>query len=255
IGLTPADPAAEVTVEVSYFGIVTELSQDGNPLTDAEHGGVLYAAYTYTDGDGYYYTGVARCLTPAQTACCTTESWDYLHAKLTVGSVTSHRFTLEPSSLKLCGCLTEATNTKLWAIDDQDYNYTLGYGRLWTYEDCFAKAGITLESVGDGDMVAADPCECENEKFVLEWERLCNACEYEFDISLNSAFSQIVLDEQDFAPAAGYPAGRYYDPPSNAAPSIVIAQGDLDCNTTYYWRVRAHYADTGETIQSWWSDG
>ncbi|GAI27390.1 unnamed protein product, partial [marine sediment metagenome] len=158
IGLTPSVP--EVTVAVSYYGIVTELSGDGNPLTDAEHGGVLYAAYA---------GGVARCLTPAQTSCCATESWDYLSAKLG----TAVAFTLEPSSLKLCGCLTEATNSKLWAIDNQAYAYVAGEGRLWTYEDCFAKEAPELTAVADGKALPSDPCDCWNEKFVLEWERLC----------------------------------------------------------------------------------
>jgi len=123
-------------------------------------------------------------------------------------------------------------------------------GRLWTYEDCFAKAGITLKSVADGAMVASDPCICANEKFVLTWERLCNACEYEFDISLDEDFTQIVRDETDY-PSTG---DKYYKPPKGEAPSVVIGEGDIDCNTTYYWRVRAHYAETPETIASWWSD-
>ena len=252
-----ADATAGSALDLSYYGIASELSQDGNPLTDAAHGGVLYATYTYTTG-GYYYAGVARCLTPAKTACCTTESWDYLHAKLTVGTTASHRFTLEPSSLRLCGCLTPATNTKLWAIDDQLYNYTGGIGRLWTYEDCFAKEAVTLSSVADGETVASDPCECWNDKFVLEWERLCNACYYDIQISLDKDFNQIISTPTD--PRMTWPAASTtsltesrYGPPTGASPSYVVPSGALDCNTKYWWRVRAYEAETNEVIHSFYS--
>jgi len=195
-------------------------------------------------------------LGPATTACCDDEGWDCLVAKLTG----DEEFTREPSSLKICGCLSKDTNSELWAIDDRDYYHdylSVGakfddgdMGRLWTYEDCFAKVGIDLTAVGDGDTVASDPCICANDKFVLEWERLCNACEYEFDISLDEDFTQIVVDEQDYDTTVN----KYYEPPKGEAPSVVIGEGDIDCNTTYYWRVRAHFAETDEEIASWWSD-
>ncbi len=238
--------------DIDFFGIVLDRPSPGNPKTKASTGGVLYAAFY--DGE---WSGVARCLTPASTPCCSDESWDCLTAKLTADE---EEFTREPSSLKICGCLSKDTNSNLFAIDDRDYydDYdfdgakftTSAEGRLWTYEDCFAKAGIDLTAVGDGDMVASDPCICANDKFVLEWERLCNACEYEFDISMDEDFNQIVVDEQDYDTTAN----GYYKPPKGSAPSVVIGEGDIDCNTTYYWRVRAHYAETDEIIQSWWSD-
>jgi len=234
-----------------YFGIVLD-NADGNPQTDEDTGGVLYAAFY--DGDT---SGVARLLGPATTACCDDEGWDCLVAKLTGDEL----FTREPSSLKICGCLSEDSNSELWAIDNryyyEDYDFvgakfiTSAEGRLWTYEDCFGKVGIDLTAVGDGDMVASDPCICANEKFVLQWERLCNACEYEFDISLDEDFTQIVADELDYLTGK---EDYYYLPPKGSAPSVVIDQGDIDCNTTFYWRVRAHYAETDEIIASWWSD-
>jgi len=234
-----------------YFGIVLD-TKDGNRKTDEDTGGVLYAAFY--DGDT---SGVARCLTPASTPCCDDESWDCLFAKLTG----DEEFTREPSSLKICGCLSKDTNSELWAIDNNDYynDYDLAdakfldsdMGRLWTYEDCFAKFGIDLTAVGDGDTVASDPCICANDKFVLTWERLCNACEYEFDISLDEDFTQIVADETDYLTGTW---DYYYKPPKGETPSVVIGQGDIDCSTTYYWRVRAHYAETDEEIASWWSD-
>ncbi len=232
---------------VDYFGVVTELSKDGNPKTKAANGGVLYAVYY--DGAG---SGVARQLSPAAATCCGDLSWDYLTAKLDADAA----FTLEPTALKICGCLTSATNSNLWAIDNDDYQMSDGKdGTPWVYEDCFGKFGVELTAVGDGDMVASDPCECANEKFVLEWERLCNECEYDIDISLNSAFTQIVLDEGNIMVQYPSLAGTVaYDPPKNAEPSVVIWEGAIDCNTTYYWRVRTRYAETTEIIRSFWSD-
>lgn len=233
---------------VDYFGVVTELSKDGNPKTSASTGGVLYAAYY--DGAG---SGVARQLSPAAATCCGDLSWDYLTAKLDADAA----FTLEPTALKICGCLTSATNSNLYAIDVDDDGYQMSDGKdgtPWVYEDCFGKFGVELSVVADGATVASDPCVCANEKFVLEWDRLCNECEYDIDISLNSAFTQIVLDEGDLIARYGAGAGGFYDPPKNAEPSVVIWEGALDCNTTYYWRVRSRYAETTEIIRSFWSD-
>ncbi|MCK4403026.1 MAG: C2H2-type zinc finger protein [Dehalococcoidia bacterium] len=253
------------TNELDYYGIVTELSQDGNPKTKAANGGVLYAVYSgvtaITDAP---CSGVARCLTPAQETCCGQLSWDYLFCKL---SVDTEEFSRDPSALKICGCLTADSNSNLFAIDNRAYYaaYTFSagakfttsaQGRLWTYEDCFAKAGITLEAVADGVTVASDPCICANEKFVLEWERLCNACEYDLQISLDDDFTQIVFDNTNLLADGRYTAGPggFYDPPKNETPTVVIWEDAIDCNTTYYWRVRSRYAETPETIRSFWSD-
>ena len=45
-----------------------------------------------------------------------------------------------------------------------------------------------------------------------------------------------------------------YKVPYGAAPSYVIMEGDLDCATTYYWRVKVCKAETGQLIQSFKSD-
>lgn len=47
---------------------------------------------------------------------------------------------------------------------------------------------------------------------------------------------------------------RFYLPPRPLEPDILVAKGFLDCNETYWWRVRARLAETGEVIRSWWSD-
>jgi len=227
-----------------YYGIVTEISQSGNPKTTSTTGGVLYALGS---------DGMARQLTPASALCCNNLGWDWLDANL--GDLACG-FGLDPRPLKICGCLTPSSNTHLWAIDNCCYDMDGGdsSGSPWVYRDCFSKAGPTLLNVPDASVVAAGDCACGNEVFSLSWERLCNECEYEFDISLNDAFTKIVVTEQDAAFNGFIGDGGFYDPPSNTSPSVVIAEGVLDCSTEYFWRVRTRYSDKPETIRSWWSN-
>jgi len=245
-------------VEVGYYGIVLS-NAEGNPETDATTGGVLYA--TFYDADGNV-TGVARCLNPAEEVACGEAMWDYL-----IEDVNEYRgaFTLEPSSLKLCGCLTPDSNSKLWAIDDARYyngtvvknhpDYDATLGRLWTYEDCFAKAGPAIVSPADNALVDADPCYCWNDAFTLKWERQCDACSYNLQIARDADFTEVVFEingkDEDTC------LENDYDPSSGSNPSYVVANGALgtgSCGTTFYWRVRSADAETGEIIHSWWSE-
>jgi len=244
-------------VEVGYYGIVLS-NAEGNPETDATTGGVLYA--TFYDADGNV-TGVARCLNPAEEVACGEAMWDYL-----IEDVNEYHgaFTLEPSSLKLCGCLTPDSNSKLWAIDDAlyyngtvvknhpDYDATLG--RLWTYEDCFAKAGPAIVSPADNALVDADPCYCWNDAFTLKWERQCDACSYNLQIARDADFTEVVFEINGKNSDC---TENDYDPSSGSTPSYVVANGDLgigSCGTRFYWRVRSADAETGEIIHSWWSE-
>jgi len=252
-------------VEVGYYGIVLS-NATGNPETDATTGGVLYA--TFYDADGNV-TGVARCLNPAEEVACGEAMWDYL-----IEDVNEYHgaFTLEPSSLKLCGCLTPDTNARLWAIDDAryyngtvvkdvvdgvvtehpDYNATLG--RLWTYEDCFAKAGPAIVSPANDVVVDADPCYCWNDAFTLKWERQCDACSYNLQISRDADFTEVVFEINGKNSDC---TENDYDPSSGSTPSYVVADAALgtgSCGTRFYWRVRSADAETGEIIHSWWSE-
>jgi hypothetical protein len=248
--------------QVGYYGIVLS-NAEGNPETDATTGGVLYA--TFYDADDNV-TGVARCLNPAEEVACGEALWDYL-----IEDVNEYHgaFTLEPSSLKICGCLSPDTNSKLWAIDDAHYyngtvveedpRYIARLGRLWSYEDCYAKAGPALKSPATGALVDADPCYCWNDAFTLKWDRQCDACSYNLQISLDEDFTEVVVDI----------SGKYdgippddcteidYEPPKGSAPSYVVENGALgtgSCGTTFYWRVRSADAETGEIIHSPWSE-
>jgi len=232
--------------DFNYTGIALELSQDGNPLTSAANGGVLYASYTWSSLSSAY-SGVARNLTPAAERCCGSWSWDYLECGL---SEDEEEFETEPSSLRLCGCLTPSTNTHLFAIDWGDYNMSDGKnGTVWTWEDCFAKAAPELMMPDDGSMIPADPCACTNGEMVLKWERQCNACSYDIQVAKDEGFEVVVLDSSDFGAS-----GHYY-PPSGADPSAVIEPTQLECSRTYYWRVRVADAEPcDQVVHSFWSE-
>jgi hypothetical protein len=264
--------------EYAYTGIVLSYL-GGNPFTAADTGGVLYASYIYYDEYyGYYGTGVARSLTPIveEEACamCPSE-WDYLDESMPEnyfygsGNI---EFEATPFALKMCGCLNpptsnddQANNTHLYAIDTAyDYNlvdgtYSEGYGgAVWTFDDCYAKKAVEVASPADGFVVATSTCDCCNVPFNIFWDRLCDACCYDIEFALDADFTQIVpvyYDDMIDGPLAQELDGDgfFYCPESGTNPSAFIP-----CNfqpeTTYYWRVRAAEAGTGQIIHSWWSD-
>jgi hypothetical protein len=91
-------------------------------------------------------------------------------------------------------------------------------------------------------MIAADECYCWNEDVILRWERMCNACSYDIEIAIDPDFAETVLTFYDYWPEKG------------KQPSLLVAEGALDCATTFYWRVRVSDAETDEYIMSWWSE-
>jgi len=261
-------------LSLAYYGIAL----DKNSNTNAENGGVLYATYTYiadTDGEnderGYpneYYSGAARCLTPAADMCCGKADWDYLHNNLNVGDIlydaegwmdyVPQQFCAVPSSLKICGqpIPEPGAPVYIYAIDrvltqiNEDYGYYYGYdywwplGALWDYEDCLARTTVEHTNPSSGTLIPSDPCECVNEKFTLKWNRPCDACLYDVEIALNEDFDE--LYKWEYA----------YEPPKSASPSLLVG-GELDCSTTYYWRVRVVRSEGAngeiEIIRSFWS--
>jgi len=222
-----------------FYGIALD-NAGGNPMTDEDTGGVLYAVYE---------DGMARVLGAADS-----KAEDYLHNGLpTEETVVTSEFTAEPSALKICGCLTEDSNSLLWAINlaeredlgpSSQYDLEDGKNNLFVYEDCLSKAGVELSKVKDEAVIAADPCECWNDKFVLNWDDLCNSSTYELQIALDEDFDFIVKPDEGLVVLSSVD-DEY----------LLIPDETLDCNETYYWRVRVIKADSdAEVIRSWWSD-
>jgi hypothetical protein len=227
--------------KLEFTGLVLD-NADGNPMTSADTGGVLYASYVVEIG-GTLYTGVARNLRPAAELCCLEADWDYLIVGLTPDV---EGFEAMPKALKICGCLTPDSNSKLFAIDWwQWYDMKKAQtGTVWTFEDCYAKAAPALKSPADGETIAADPCYCINVEVILNWERQCDACSYDIQVALDEDFAQ-VLSAFNIADTK---VAKAKDP------TYVIGRGELDCDRTYYWRIRSADAETGQIIHSWWSE-
>ena len=218
-----------------YTGLVLDRPAPANPMTSADTGGVLYASYV--DGGT---TGVARCLTPAADICCGSADWDYLTA-----SLASELFVVVPQALKICGCLTPDSNSKLFAIDgDEAYDMeNAETGTVWSFEDTYAKAAApVLTSPADGATISADPRNCVNKAFTLKWDRQPNAGVYEIQIGLDQDFADVVVNIQG------------YEPPKGKAARYDVAKGTLPCGVTYYWRMRFAEIKTGQVIHSWWSE-
>ena len=199
------------------------------------------------------YSGVARNLTPCDTACCGEEDWDYLYAGLgsescTLDTVTtiwpSEHFNTEPTALRICGCATIATNSVLWAIDFEHYDLSDGSdGTLWWYEDCAAKKGPVLSSPTNGTVINCDPCSCHPVPFTLKWVRDCQACSY--DIEIMDEDGNVIADWED----------EYIE---GEPPELHVTGSDLallaECGMNYTWHVRIADTETGECVKSPWSD-
>ena len=196
-----------------------------------------------TTGD-YWYSGAARNLDPCDTACCGTEDWDYLICGITGSSTDDERFDMETNGLKICGCLSSDTNTKLFAIDSNldAGDYIIGDGSdgcLWVYEDCAAKHGPELMSPADDAVIDCDPCaSCDGAPFTLKWERMCNACSY--DIQIMDEDGNVIVEWVD-EDITGDP------------PSLYVDEGGIQCGNTYTWHVRMANTDC-ECVHSPWSE-
>jgi hypothetical protein len=263
----------------NYTGLVLDRPYPSNPYTSAETGGVLYASFftwgaDYCDScgcdpfvdDGYDYcwhSGVARCLTPITELCCGVgeAEWDYL----TWGLYGEEAFVMAPQALKICGCLTSDSNSRLFVIDSDGYDLCGDeeYGYVWTFEDCYAKKAVELTSPVDGFVVPTDACECCNAPFSIKWDRLCDACCYEIQFALDEDFTDIVepadimslVDLIEMAMSEDFSLNIYdcYCPSSPMNPSAWLGCY-FNPEFTYYWRVRASQAETCQGIHSWWSE-
>jgi len=247
---------------VAFTGIVLDRPAPGNPKTSAATGGVLYASYV-GELNGTLYTGVARMLTPAEDYCCDETEWDYLITAFRRYQDRFDRalFMMMPHALKICGCLTPNSYTKLFAIgfdgDRLVYDMEEGkFGTVWMFEDCYSKSGPNLRTPADGALVHTDPCECENLPFTMAWDRMCDSCNYEIEFALDRNFNQIVPVGQWDTPVPSSCIARLWHEvrPTPAVNPAVYAGGWFTPGETYYWRVRSVMAENGQTIRSWWSN-
>jgi hypothetical protein len=253
-------------------------------------GSALYSAHTFLSysNDEHTYTipcGVDRTIDdgtgkygPLSGMPKPGIAWDHLQAGFTT---VVPCFTLEPSSLKICGCCTLDTDSTLYAIDNANYAPTKGKGLIWAFTDCMAKRGPALVTA-DKTLIGCDPVSGRASEVNLCWEQLCVADAYDIEIAKDAGFTLKVVDvgNEDcmaikpvdvttpcvFFPAGGETAGlnmdNYYQ--VGESKNLVVSvkgegssigyYGNLECGHTYYWRVKVRECATTQWIRSPWSE-
>jgi hypothetical protein len=195
-------------------------------------------------------------------------AWDRLYVGLVSGIVPGPailplKFTLQPQSLKGCGCCTLDTDTTLYAIDDNTYyGPTIGAGKIWGFTDCLAKRGPALITE-DAALIGCDPVSGRAQEVNLCWEQLCVADGYDIEISKNADFTIKVVDWVSEADCGGFLVPTDVTSPCVYFPaggldftfgSSIALFGNLECGHTYYWRVKARECATTQVVRSPWSE-
>jgi hypothetical protein len=225
------------------------------PNTDfyglAQRNDVLYSAWRYPQVAELTANeaGVDRTIYPRVHVPPPPE-WDYLVAGLPVASPAIN-FTREPSSLKI----TSNQYVSLWAIDNHDYDFANNIGRLWEYTDNLAKLGPFTTTPPSGSDIPVDPKTGRAEEVNFGWRQISYSTVYELQVAKDADFHTRVLVNENITPADQLspvvytPAGALIP----ASGSNIGSWANLESGHTYYWRVRARAAITGEQVRSPWS--
>jgi len=269
---------------VGQFGLVQAWT--GNPQP------ALYSAHAVVNGTQFSDippTGrngaVCRTLKPRDGMPKPGIEWDCLDifAPLSTNEI---YFTLEPTSLKYCGCCTLDTNTTLYAIDDErgavagtvapldgrwnghivtvthpdspGYTPSLRQGMLWAYTDCLAKKGPILKSPTDQFLIGADPVTGRNQQIDLSWEQLCLSTVYQLQVAKDAAFTLRINPAMSNVTTINTVTGSLLmtmDDVNMTSPAAWIAPGALpEAGAIYYWRIRSAKSATSQIAASPWSE-
>lgn len=151
------------------------------------------------------------------------------------------QFTHEPQALQLS---SDGINNRLWTIDNRGYLFSNEIGCLWMYEDSMVTVGPWTTSPFSGQFLPVDPVTGRADEINFRWRQLIYGHGYQFQLSKDEDFSLMMIDNSSIVPPDPLsPSWIYY--PDNI-PS-------LEANHTFFWRVRARSATTGEIIRSPWS--
>ncbi|MCJ7516218.1 MAG: hypothetical protein MUO89_09730 [Dehalococcoidia bacterium] len=193
--------------------------------------------------------GVDRTLFPRRNVPPPPE-WDYLVTGLPI--FPAILFTREPSSLKV----SSNQYNSLWAIDNIAYGFPItNAGRLWEYTDILAKVGPWTTSPASGSLIPVDPRSGRAVEVNFGWRSLGNITAYEMQVAKDIDFYNRVLVNENIIPVSQL-APEVYLPAGALIPasgSNIGNWGNLEAGHTYYWRVRARRAVTGEIVRSPWS--
>ena len=194
--------------------------------------------------------------------------WDCMNVGTDNWDTINPCFTLEPSSLKHCGCLTMDTDTELFAIDNAAYTgKTRTTGMLWVYTDCLAKVGPTLITE-DGLLVGCDPVSGRNQEINFQWEQLCLGVGYDVEIAKDEAFTMKVVDYIATSAQATLGTVLLTDSPTSPAWLVPVdaqqtswvagarprMMSELECGHKYYWKVKVRADANGGFVRSPWSE-
>jgi hypothetical protein len=266
-----------------YYGIVMAFTGNGQPALYAAHDNITTTNFGIPVSD----SAVCRTLEPRNGMPKPGIYWDCLNV-FQPPSIRSVNFTLEPSSLKACGCCSPNTNTTLYAIDNESgmvwdgsiglsdnittilshikigqylktpgYNPPINQGMLWAYTDCLAKKGPALRTPADKALVGANPVTGRNQQIDLSWEQLCLSTVYELQVAKDAAFTlrinPAISNSNSIAAVTGSIRATM-DEVNMTRPGIWLSPAALpEAGATYFWRVRSYRSATGQVAISPWS--
>jgi len=278
---------------LGQFGIVQAWTGEPQPALYSAHA-IMLAGNSWFNNTGIVNpfrrdnSGVCRTLKPRDGMPKPGIGWDCLDifAPLNTSNVS---FTLEPTSLKYCGCCTLDTNTSLYAIDDErgavvttvapltgrwnmhrldavwvgntafpGYTPAANQGMLWAYTDCLAKKGPILKSPADKFLIGADPVSGRNQQIDLSWEQLCLSTSYQLQIGKDAAFTLRInpaISNLNNITAVAGSLLLNMDTTNMTSPAAWIAPGALpEAGAIYYWRIRSARSATSQIAISPWSE-
>jgi hypothetical protein len=276
---------------VGYYGIVMAFTGGPQPALYAVHDNVS-TSLAPAPGGLPSNSGVCRTLEPRNGMPKPGIYWDCLDIYQPASQNFVH-FTLEPSSLKICGCCSPNTSSSLWAIDNQSgftldnapvsftgdinafiaamaavlrgrymqdpgYNPAERRGMLWVYTDCLAKKGPALRTPSDGALVGADPVTGRNQQIDMSWEQLCLSTVYDLQIAKDKMFTlridPAISNEHNIEAVTGSIRATM-DESNMTRPAIWLAPAALpEAGAIYYWRLRSYQSATRQIAVSPWSD-
>ncbi|MCX5997727.1 MAG: hypothetical protein NTV42_09035 [Chloroflexi bacterium] len=271
-----------------YYGIVMAFTGNGQPALYAAHDNITTTHFGITA----FNSAVCRTLEPRNGMPKPGIYWDCLDV-FQPPSVSGVHFTLEPSSLKACGCCSPNTNTTLYAIDNQSgfsldninisyngnvqalidawsvvlpgrylqtpgYNPGINQGMLWAYTDCLAKKGPALRTPADKALVGADPVTGRNQQIDISWEQLCLSTVYELQVAKDANFTlrinPAISNSRNIAAVAGSIRATM-DEVNMTRPGMWLSPAALpEAGAIYFWRVRSYKSATGQIAVSPWSE-
>lgn len=91
-------------------------------------------------------------------------------------------------------------------------------------------------------IIDCDPVTGRNTSVDMRWEQFCLSSQYQVQIARDPGFTLKIFDSGVMEPAEAM------------TPACWLAPGGLEAGHTYYWRVRARQAATGQYIISPWSE-